>query len=169
VAAAPAFEIEVREVEGIAVVAPAGQLDSKAAPEFEKATLRALTRTTREAVFDLARVDYIASAGLRVVIMAGKRLQAEGGQLVLCALNPSVRQVFEVAGFVKLFPIHRDRAEAIAALQSGARDARVRHLAGDLLHRGRGTGHMPRTPILNAADPDRVALAAEILRREPGR
>jgi hypothetical protein len=80
-----------------------------------------------------------------------------------------VRQVFEVAGFVKLFPIHRDRAEAISALQSGARDARVRHLAGDLLHRGRGTDHMPRTPILNAADPDRVALAAEILRRDPGR
>ena len=160
------FEMEVREVDGIAILAPAGQLDSKAAPEFEKATMKALGRTTREAVLDLAKVDYIASAGLRVVIMAGKRLQAEGGQLVLCALNASVRQVFEVAGFVKLFPIHRDRAEAITALQSGAKAARVRHLAGDLLHRGTGTGHMPRAPMLSSADPDRVALAAEILRRD---
>lgn len=161
------LEVEVRKVEDVVLVGPTGQLDSKAAPEFEKATLAALGRETRQAVLDLGRVDYIASAGLRVVIMAGKRLQAEGGQLVLCGLNPSVRQVFEVAGFLKLFPIHRDRAEAIEALQTGARAAIIRHLAGDLLHRGSGTGHMPRTPVLTAADPARVELAAAILSRDP--
>jgi len=162
-----AFEIEVRKVGEIAVVAPAGQLDSKAAPEFEKATLGALGRETLHAVLDLGQVDYIASAGLRIVIMAGKRLQAEGGRLVLCGLNPSVRQVFEVAGFVKLFPIHRDRAEAVQALETGSRAAIIRHLAGDLLHRGTGTGKAPRAPVRTVADPERVALAAAILGREP--
>lgn len=161
-----ALEIKTLEVEGVTVVAPAGQLDARAAPDFEKEVLKAVGKGAKEVVIDFAALDYVASAGLRVLIMAGKRLQAEGAQLVLCALNPSVQQVFDVAGFTKLFPIHPNRGAAIQWVTGHARIARIGHIAGDLLHKGLGgTESAPRAPGFTAADPEKVAFAAELLRR----
>ena len=53
-------------------------------------------------MLDLGRLDYISSAGLRVVLIAAKRLKSVGGALVLCTLNPSVREVFEISGFASI-------------------------------------------------------------------
>lgn len=160
------FEVKVSEDGGVVVVAPAGQLDSRAAPEFEREVLKAVGKSKRELLFDLSALDYVASAGLRVVIMIGKRLQADGGALALCGLNASVRQVFDVAGFSRLFPIYADRTGALAAIKKSARLAGIGHIAGDLLHRASESASSPRVPVFSAADPARVALAAEILGRE---
>ena len=125
------FEVKVSEDGGVVVVAPAGQLDSRAAPEFEREVLKAVGKSKRELLFDLSALDYVASAGLRVVIMIGKRLQADGGALALCGLNASVRQVFDVAGFSRLFPIHADRTGALAAIKKSARLAGIGRLVGE--------------------------------------
>jgi len=53
----------------------------------------------------LGRLDYISFAGLRVILMAGKRLRAPGGKLVLCGLGEHVRGVFEMSGFLNLFAV----------------------------------------------------------------
>ena len=161
-----AFEVRIEESNGVVVVAPAGQLDSRAAPDFERQVLKSVGKGQRALLFDFTALEYVASAGLRVVIMVGKRLQAEGGAFGLCALNDGVRQVFEVAGFSRLFPIHPERPRALAALVKGARLAGIGHLAGDLLHRAGESASSPRVPVFSAADPARVALAAELLARD---
>jgi hypothetical protein len=117
-----------------------------------------------EAICDAFKSE-VASAGLRVVIMVGKRLASDGGAIALCGLNPSVREVFDIAGFSSLFPIHPDRARAVAALAGRSRLGGIGRMADRLLHR-RGEPAGPMQPAARSvADPARVALAAEILSR----
>ena len=100
-------------VRGVAVMAPKGRIDSTTAKEFETATLNRISGGASKIVFDFAELDYISSTGLRVVLLAGKKLRAAGGALVLCALQPSIRDVFEISGFLGLFEVRDDREAAI--------------------------------------------------------
>jgi len=64
-------------------------------------------------------VEYISSAGLRVLLMLAKKLQGTGGRLVLCAMPESVRLVFELAGFLPIFEIEDTRQAAVSRLGAG--------------------------------------------------
>lgn len=158
-----ALELTVTEEQGVAVVALAGQLDSRTAPELERTLLGLLGEKKHEILLDLAALEYVASAGLRVFVMVGKRLQAEGGRLALCALEPGVLKVLEIAGFVQLFPILPDRREAIPWLLANARAGRIGNLAGELLRGEDGAaGARFRRP---GTDRERAAYAAELLKK----
>ena len=157
------FEVQTRDEGRVLVVAISGQLDSRTAPEFEKGLLKLLGERKLEVLLDLAELEYVASAGLRVFVMVGKRLQAEGGRLALCALAPGVLKVLEISGFVPLFPILPNRREAIPWLLANAKVGRIGSLAGEILRREGGAA--PRTSPLGAADREKSAYAAEILKK----
>lgn len=101
--------------EGILVVAPMGRLDSATAGVLETWLMERIASGETHIVLDFDRLFYISSAGLRVVLMAGKRVKAAGGRLELCALAPPIREVFEISGFFKLFDVHATLDEALAA------------------------------------------------------
>ena len=98
----------------IRVLAPEGRIDSVTSPALEEILSRALAGGDRRFVLDLAGVDYISSAGLRVLLVAAKQMRETKGTLVLCALNQPVRQVFELAGFMPLFTLEPSRDRALA-------------------------------------------------------
>ncbi|MBP9144940.1 MAG: STAS domain-containing protein [Thermoanaerobaculia bacterium] len=160
-----AFAVQTSEEGGVVVLALSGQLDSRTAPALERETAKALGKECHALLFDLTALDFVASAGLRVVIMVGKRLAADGGAIALCGLNASVREVFDIAGFSGLFPILPDRARAVAALAGRARLGGIGRMADRLLHRRGEPAGPPLLAQRSAADPELVALAAEILRR----
>lgn len=153
------LELQTSEEQGVTVVAAAGAIDSKTAPELEKALLKLLGEKKREIVLDLARLDYVASAGLRVFVMVGKRLQADGGRLALCSVNPSVMKVLEVSGFVTLFAIRPSRRDAVDWLTAGAKSARVTRLAGEILRKDDAPAPRPSGP----ADAAKTAYAKDLL------
>jgi stage II sporulation protein AA (anti-sigma F factor antagonist) len=64
-------------------------------------------------VIDLAQLDYVSSSGLRVFLLAAKRLQATNGKLTLCGLQDHIQQVFDLAGFSSILSIYGSRDEAI--------------------------------------------------------
>lgn len=68
-------------------------------------------------LIDLRELVYVSSAGLRVILMAAKRVRAKGGRIALCGLQPQVAEVFEISGFGAIVPIHADRESALAALR----------------------------------------------------
>jgi len=79
-------------------VAPDGRIDTLTAPELEAA----LTFDgVAEMVFDLAKVDYISSAGLRVLVRAQKRLG--DGKVTIANASQAVREIFDVVGFADAF------------------------------------------------------------------
>ena len=112
--------IEQEKTGEVLVMAPAGRIDSTTAKDFENAALGEIAGGARSMVLDFAALDYISSAGLRVVLMAGKRLKAAGGTLVLCTLAPAIHDVFEISGFLNLFPVCPTRQEAVATAAAAA-------------------------------------------------
>lgn len=97
------------------LIAPSGRLDSNTALDFEKNLLARLDSAT-SLVLDLDDLEYISSAGLRVILMAAKKIRQGQGRMIICALRPHIREVFEISGFMAIFEVHNDRAGALAAL-----------------------------------------------------
>jgi len=95
------------------ILALAGRLDANNANVLEDKVGALLDAGEQHLVFDLARLDYISSAGLRVLLVAAKRLGAVDGQLGLAGLAPPVREVFDIAGFSSIFSIYPDVASAL--------------------------------------------------------
>ncbi|MCC7275922.1 MAG: STAS domain-containing protein [Alphaproteobacteria bacterium] len=94
------------------VVKPIGRLDSTTAPAAEQTIRDALTRSGHRLLLDMAELDYVSSAGLRVVLAAAKQSTAANGRFIVCELRPQVRQVFELSGFTRIITIVDKRADA---------------------------------------------------------
>src|SRR5262245_60027560 len=112
------MQIPVSREDGVVVVAPVGRIDSTTSAPLEDELLRLQTGGDRRIVVDFAAVDYISSAGLRVMLALARRLRDNHGALALCALNEPVRLVFDLAGFLPLFTVDPSRAAAVARLSS---------------------------------------------------
>jgi len=91
-----------------------GRLDASTSTILEKRFLSLLDEDKKDFVLDFSNLDYISSAGLRVLLMAAKRAGSSGGKVSLCRLQEHVREVFDIAGFTAIFPIHASLEEALA-------------------------------------------------------
>ena len=109
------MEISTRTINDIHIVGIAGSLDSTTSPEAQKA-LDAVLAGARKVALDFSELDYISSAGLRVLLGAAKKLRASGGTLRTFGLNPSVREVFEISGFSAILAVYLSEAEAVGAM-----------------------------------------------------
>lgn len=93
-----------------------GRIDSNTAASFEKQLLGSIEGGEADLLVDFRDVDFVSSAGLRVMLMAAKRVKAAKGRLIICGLSDSITRVFEVSGFLSIFTIYPSRQDAIAAL-----------------------------------------------------
>lgn len=91
-----------------------GRLDGTTVPQVEEAFLQQLEKGARRFVFDLSRLEYVSSAGLRVMLLAAKKTRAAGGKLALHGLSESVKEVFEISGFHTIFALYSSRDDALA-------------------------------------------------------
>ncbi len=110
------MHIALERIGQAAVVLFSGRLDSYSAARIEAELVAAIEAGARKLVFDLAALDYISSAGLRVILVVAKRLKPLGGRLVLCRLSAPVLEVFEISGFLSIMAIHDTKEAALAAL-----------------------------------------------------
>jgi anti-sigma B factor antagonist len=83
-----------------------GRMDTVSAPDFESKVRERIAEGAKRLVIDLSKLEYISSAGLRSILVAGKNSTATGGQLCCCGLQGVVKKVFDVSGFTTLFPIY---------------------------------------------------------------
>ena len=98
-----------------AILKPAGRLDTTTVANFERDVLATLGTEPAWLLLDLADLEYISSGGLRVVLLAAKRLRGSSGRLLLCGLRPQVADVFAISGLNAILSIYPDRASALAA------------------------------------------------------
>jgi anti-anti-sigma factor len=99
------MEIVQKEENGIVCIEIIGRLDADSSPEAEKVVKDAIKDQTNRILFNLASLEYLSSAGLRVLLGAAKEMRRKDGKIVLCALNEFVKEIFEVSGFQSLIPI----------------------------------------------------------------
>ncbi|MBI3057596.1 MAG: STAS domain-containing protein [Betaproteobacteria bacterium] len=83
------------------------------------ALVHTCTKAQQAVVLDFSSVDYISSAGLRVLMLAAKQARASGGTVALAALQPVVLEIFQISRFDKVLACHPGIAEALAAVGAG--------------------------------------------------
>jgi len=93
-----------------------GRLDTNTASALEEKLMGLINNDENKIIIDLAQLDFISSSGLRVLLMAGKKIKTVNGKLGLCALQDHVKEVFDVAGFTMLFAIFLSQDEAVKSL-----------------------------------------------------
>jgi anti-anti-sigma factor len=105
------------------VLAPTGRIDHSSSEEFRDALRPHLERCAAgqdHLVLDLSGVDYISSAGLRVLMLARKQAKAQGGTLVVAALGSVVKEIFEISRFTVVFDIFATVREALGRVSPAA-------------------------------------------------
>ena len=80
-----------------------GRLDTQTAPELEK-ELDSILPGTKELTFDMANLEYVSSAGLRVILKAQKAMNLQGS-MKLTGVNDSIMEVFDITGFLDILTI----------------------------------------------------------------
>jgi anti-anti-sigma factor len=110
------MEITTRTERDVTVVVLVGHLDSNTSPEAQAALDAILAGGVAKVVIDFRALDYISSAGLRVLLGTAKRLNQERGALRLFGLNETVREVFEISGFATILTVVDTEANALRGL-----------------------------------------------------
>jgi anti-sigma B factor antagonist len=116
------MNLRIETIGDVSCVVPVGRLDFDAAPGFQEALERELGgagKPPAAVIVDGTGLDYVSSAGLRAFLLAARAAQRAGIAFALCALQPAVREVFELSGFSRIIPVHADRASALAQTQQG--------------------------------------------------
>ena len=105
------------------VLTPVGRIDNSTTDGL-KSGLDAYVASCRAGgdrlVLDFSKVDYISSVGLRVLMLAGKRVREQGGSIVIAALQPVVREIFEISRFTLVFQCFGSVREALAKVSPSA-------------------------------------------------
>ena len=109
------MNIETRELKHVSVVKISGRVDSATAPEVEAALHDLINADRRRVVLDLQAVEYLSSAGLRVLVTILKAAKKDGGDLKLAQLSVRVKEVLELSGLTPVFNLYDDVLEAVGA------------------------------------------------------
>jgi anti-anti-sigma factor len=107
------MDITTRMQNGVTLVVFAGSLDSNTSPKAQQEIDGVLAAGARKVAIDCTALDYISSAGLRVMLGAAKKLNGAGSGLRLFGLNQSVREVFDISGFSKILAVFNTEADAL--------------------------------------------------------
>jgi anti-anti-sigma factor len=110
-----------------------GRLDTEAAEELEQQCRQLIERQLRTLIVNVGTLDYFSSAGVRILLGTGKSLQSKGGKLVLVAGAGPVRQILELVGLEKTFPLCDTVDEAAKQAIGRFRISHTNHSGADIL------------------------------------
>lgn len=92
-----------------------GRLDTSNYGELEKVLMDHINAGDIRILVDCANMDYVSSSGLRILLMALKRISQAKGKFVLCNLQDNIKEIFEISGFTTIFEIYGEKQTALSA------------------------------------------------------
>ncbi|XHH08796.1 MAG: STAS domain-containing protein [Candidatus Bathyarchaeia archaeon] len=99
-----------------AIIIMVPRFDACTAGEVDTTLKELIAKGAKKIVCNFSQTDYVASAGLRVLLSSAKTLQRQGGQIVLSSMKPYVHEVFEISGFSQIFKIYEYEKDALQSL-----------------------------------------------------
>ncbi len=102
------MEASFNKIENVVVLALKGKVDAANVSKLEKVCQQILDQGENNVLIDGTQLEFISSAGLRVLLKLAKSIKRNSGKLAAARLNDLVRQIFEISGFVELFPIYEN-------------------------------------------------------------
>jgi len=109
------MKLETSEENDILTVRLEGSLDGKTAPEAREQLQRFLAANSK-LILDLRNVDYLSSAGLRLLLVLYRELTARKGKLALLGVSEDIRTVMSHTGFLSFFTLVESAVEAVQAV-----------------------------------------------------
>lgn len=107
------LRIELEEIEQRVVLRIDGRLDAASAPILERKINSLFEEHHYHLILDFTRIDYLSSAGLRVLLASMKKAKSKNGDLILFSLQEDVLAVIKMAGFDKILHICSNEKEAL--------------------------------------------------------
>ena len=104
--------------QGNVIVSPGEPVDHENVGDFESLLIPSVeeaSRTGGNLIIDFRNVEYMTSVGLRALMMAMKEAESTAVKILVAEMNETMREIFHISGFEKLFVIHESLESALAA------------------------------------------------------
>ena len=109
------MKIEVRDSSDVKILEFEGNLDTNTSPDAEATINELIDNGSTMLLANFEELNFISSAGLRVLLATAKKLRGTGGDLRICALNPTVQEVFDISGFGSILSVYSSESEALSS------------------------------------------------------
>jgi anti-sigma B factor antagonist len=109
------MELSTQEYKRVAVVEISGRIDAARAPDLEAELQELLSKGHQNLILDMAKVEFVSSSGLRVMLTARKSAQKSGGDLSIAQPSERVKDTLDIAGLDVIFKTYEDRETAIGS------------------------------------------------------
>jgi anti-sigma B factor antagonist len=107
------MEITKEKRNGITCLRIEGNLDASNSSIAEKSIRDAIDAEGANLIINLSELQYISSAGLRVILVVAKDIKTKSGKIVLCSMTESVKKVFDISGFTSIFDLQENIEAAL--------------------------------------------------------
>ena len=117
------MNVSSRRYANAALVQVSGRLDQDTCEAFRGQLMGFVDQAAHDGgaiVLDLSQLEYVSSAGLRCFMLASRQAKAQHGRIFVAALQPMVREIFEIRHFNLVFQVFPTLREAMAAVSSEA-------------------------------------------------
>ena len=111
-------QVNLRRVDGVAVLDVAGELDIYTSPKLRSAIQELLSGGTARVVVNLIQTSYLDSTALSVLTSALKQARDAGGTVALVYNQPQIEKIFTITGLHEVFPVYRTETDAVAAART---------------------------------------------------
>ena len=108
------MKVNKHQSNGTTVVTLDGRLDTNTTAGAQAQIETFLDEGNTSILLNCEKLEFISSAGLRMMLAIAKRLTASSGELKVCALNDTVNEVFEISGFASLLSVFPSEADALS-------------------------------------------------------
>ena len=108
------MQVTERREGPLVILALEGRLDHAGAGIFQEHALKQIEAGTRSLLVDFGGTTFVASMGIRALIVPAQEMSRQGGRFALTGLSPELRKLFEMAGLLKVFTVYPDVAGALA-------------------------------------------------------
>jgi anti-sigma B factor antagonist len=98
------MNVNIKTDENIVIISIEGSIDSKTAGDLQSQIMEKVSETNN-VLLDLTKVDYVSSAGLRVLLMIYRQIKSKNGKVILVGVSEEIRDVMSMTGFINFFEI----------------------------------------------------------------
>ena len=112
------MQLHTEQTEDGLIILLEGRVDSETSLSAHNELEKAVQRTTAPVIISGEKLEYISSAGMRVLLILAKTLHKQSRAMVVCSLRPSIHEIFKISGFDRIMDIYEDQSAAIEAIRA---------------------------------------------------
>ena len=110
------MDVTFERRDGVLIVCASGRLEAASSVAFHNSVQAEINDSDRAVIMDFEKLDYLGSAGLRVVFMTAADLKKRDAGFAVCSPPKPIAKVIRLSGIEQLIPVHSSRSDALAAL-----------------------------------------------------